>query len=130
MSILIKGMEMPKDGEKLYMITFSDGKACASYKPFEWHEVIPVPDHGDLIDRDALEVHDGWLRDSKYFSQNSSHTHITFVYSNDIVNAPIIIKAEPEVHDCDNCKWFGGLMCDHVDENYKCLGWEAEGGET
>lgn len=50
--ILIKGMEMPTDGEKLYMIVFSDGKACASYKPFEWHEVVPVPPHGDLVDRD------------------------------------------------------------------------------
>lgn len=47
-------MEMPKDGGKLYMIVFSDGKACASYKPFEWHEAVPVPEHGDLIDRDAL----------------------------------------------------------------------------
>lgn len=27
-------------------------------------------------------------------------------------------------HDCDNCKYFGGLMCNHVDENNKCLGWE------
>ena len=26
--------------------------------------------------------------------------------------------------DCENCKYFGGLMCDHVDENNKCLGWE------
>lgn len=47
-------MEMPKDGEKLYMIVFSDGKACASYKPFEWHEVVSLPPHGRLIDADAL----------------------------------------------------------------------------
>jgi hypothetical protein len=51
--LLIRGMEMPKDGEKLYMLVFSDGRACASYKPFEWHEVIPVPAHGDLIDLKA-----------------------------------------------------------------------------
>lgn len=31
------------------------------------------------------------------------------------------------IHDCDNCKYFGGLMCDHVDENNKCLGWESAG---
>lgn len=53
MSILIN-MEMPKDGAKLYMIVFSDGKACASYKPFEWHEVVSLPPHGRLIDADAL----------------------------------------------------------------------------
>lgn len=53
MSFYIKGM-MPKDGEKLYMLVFSDGKACVSYKPFEWHEVVPVPPHGRLIDADAF----------------------------------------------------------------------------
>lgn len=26
--------------------------------------------------------------------------------------------------DCDNCKYFGGLMCDHIDEQGNCLGWE------
>lgn len=25
---------------------------------------------------------------------------------------------------CDNCKYFGGCCCDHVDEDGKCLGWE------
>ena len=28
------------------------------------------------------------------------------------------------VQDCDNCKYFGGLMCDHVDADWNCLGWE------
>ena len=23
---------------------------------------------------------------------------------------------------CDYCYYFGGLMCDHIDENSKCLG--------
>ena len=26
--------------------------------------------------------------------------------------------------DCDNCKYFGGVMCDHVDADLHCLGWE------
>ena len=25
---------------------------------------------------------------------------------------------------CDYCKYFGGLMCDHTDENGLCLGFE------
>ena len=54
------------------------------------------PHHGRLIDADALEVQDGWLRDSKYFAQESSHTHITFVYSNDIYNAPTVIPADKD----------------------------------
>ena len=30
------------------------------------------------------------------------------------------------IHDCDNCGYFGGCMCDHIDENGKCLGWKNE----
>lgn len=26
--------------------------------------------------------------------------------------------------DCDNCKYYGGVMCDHVDVDLHCLGWE------
>ena len=53
--ILIRGMEMPKKGARAFMIVFSNGKAAISVEPFEWHEVIPVPDHGDLIDRNKLK---------------------------------------------------------------------------
>ena len=27
---------------------------------------------------------------------------------------------------CDNCKYFGGCCCDHVDEDGNCLGWELQ----
>ena len=30
------------------------------------------------------------------------------------------------IHDCDNCGYFSGCMCDHIDENGKCLGWKNE----
>lgn len=30
------------------------------------------------------------------------------------------------IHDCDNCWYFGECMCDHIDENGKCLGWKNE----
>lgn len=29
-----------------------------------------------------------------------------------------------KLEDCDNCKWFGGCCCDHLDENGECMGWE------
>lgn len=59
MSILIKGMEMPKDGETIGV--YIDGRG----KVYEWlrdairdeHSIadaIPVPPHGRLIDADAL----------------------------------------------------------------------------
>ncbi len=87
MSILIKGKEMPKDGDKLYMITFSDGKACASYKPFEWYEVVPVQPHGRLGDLDKLvEKIDGiWDCNDMVFKPNDHCCNI------------------PE--DCKGCKW-------------------------
>ena len=28
---------------------------------------------------------------------------------------------------CETCKYFGGLMCDHIDEEGNCLGWERPG---
>jgi hypothetical protein len=28
------------------------------------------------------------------------------------------------VHDCENCRYFGGLICNHLDEDFNCLGWE------
>lgn len=30
-------------------------------------------------------------------------------------------------YDCDNCQYFGGCCCDHVDANGNCLGWESAG---
>lgn len=88
MGLYIKDMEMPKDGEKLYMITFSDGKACASYKPFEWHEVVPVSPHGRLIDADALKK-EHLSGDLDLFAQRWS-------FLKDVNHAPTIIPASEE----------------------------------
>lgn len=61
--IYIPGMEMPKKIEPALVIDFAegiDGKRYARFYHYryggltEWHEVIPVPDHGDLIARDAI----------------------------------------------------------------------------
>lgn len=95
MSILIKGMEMPKDGEKLYMLVFSDGKACASYKPFEWHEVVPVPPHGRCIDADAF------LNTIRPICDEDANAACTFdtvkrLMIEHISDAPTIIPADKE----------------------------------
>ena len=74
MSVLIKGMEMPPNcghcflrrgecKERIYM----------QYRPDNC-PLVPVPPHGDLIDRDALPT--------------------SRVEWEDIVNAPTIIEAE------------------------------------
>lgn len=63
MSILIKGMEMPKDIEPGLVIEFADGIDGKRYARLyhyrhggltEWLEAVPVPPHGRLIDADAL----------------------------------------------------------------------------
>lgn len=96
MSILINGMEMPK--RQILAVINPNGlvEVLAGNTLIAEFEAVPVPPHGDLIDRDALEEHDGWIRDSKYFSEQSRHTHIQFVFTNDIIDAPTIIPADKE----------------------------------
>lgn len=79
MSVLIKGMKIPKSEEKCKFFQpapFRDpycainGVCCG----LEDCPLVPVPPHGDLIDRDALPT--------------------SRVEWEDIVNAPTIIPAE------------------------------------
>lgn len=61
--IYFPGIEMPKDIEPGLVIEFADGIDGKRYSRLfhyrhggltEWHEVVPVPPHGRLIDADAL----------------------------------------------------------------------------
>lgn len=108
MGVYIKNMDMPKncfecpwrckvDPENLlcrisgeyFEETFS-GTIQNRHKSCPLIELQP---HGRLIDADVLEVHDGWMNEDR--ERNVQQTHITFVYSNDIANAPTIIPADP-----------------------------------
>ena len=62
MSILIKGMEMPKKIEPELVIEFADGIDGTRYARLchyqygsltDWFEAVPVPPHGRLIDADG-----------------------------------------------------------------------------
>ena len=55
MSILIKGVEMPKDGELLCINIHPDGKVCINLdlECEKVGEAIPVPPHGRLIIKDG-----------------------------------------------------------------------------
>lgn len=65
MSILIKGMEMPKRGESCLVITITpDGEVYknvydASFKVNQLGEAISVPPHGDLIDLSTVNLENG-----------------------------------------------------------------------
>ena len=58
--ILIRGIELPIFEHQSWDIRHCDnGKwyivdRNAETTDGEWHEIVPVPPHGDLIDRDAL----------------------------------------------------------------------------
>lgn len=76
MSILIKGMKMPSIDLEWRIIRGQDGKwyaidVNAETSDGEWHEIVPVPPHGDLIDRreaiiDVNErAYDFWLSDDE-----------------------------------------------------------------
>ena len=61
--ILIRGMEMPKENDYTIAIVYGDGVVTEYHEDY-WIRgadgekqlgiAIPVPPHGDLIDRDAL----------------------------------------------------------------------------
>ena len=54
MSILIKGMEMPKKKTGAVLIIYPDGR-CA-FENSEEYKAIPLPPHGRLIDADAIGI--------------------------------------------------------------------------
>ena len=83
-SILIKGMEMPNEGTviavykidgKLYATRGLSGRLCP---------LVPVPPHGDFIDRDKL-------REKEFIHEGDAYAT---VMSRDIRNAPTIIPAD------------------------------------
>lgn len=112
MSILIKGIDMPKDGEQLCINIHPDGKVCISLD-LSCEKVgtaVPVPPHGRLIDADALMRHCVMLP----FDGGS----LPVVYASYIRNAPTVIEAE-EVYNkytdtAGNLHWTGTKSGEHT----------------
>lgn len=59
MSVLIKGMEMPTSCENCELAKHFDGynENDCPFNAFSFYDcpLVALPDHGDLIDRDALK---------------------------------------------------------------------------
>ena len=102
MSVLIKGMEMPRSCDECELCTCyvrEDGteenyRCVITFYPIhefdERHEYCPlveIPPHGRLVDADALEAQ----CDDPYWC----------VWLTDIKDAPTIIEAEEEEHGRD-----------------------------
>jgi hypothetical protein len=92
MSILIKGMEMPTDGTVFVIDSagqvWSNEWPTRGYARLDGVTVVPVPAHGDLIDRDALMVD---LMDRGIEGIQTDDWH---EIQQTVADAPTIIQAE------------------------------------
>ena len=119
MGVYISGLEIPPKGKGAVVILCSSGAVYSGGQKVG--TAVPVPPHGWLIDGSVAEVISFTDEDArgKDFADG-------ILYAADFISEqPTIIPAEEE-RVCENCGWFGGLMCDHIDENGKCLGWKPE----
>lgn len=97
MSVLIKGLNIKpcKDGfggKGLVIIGYDDKLYAVAHE-----QIIPLPDHGDLIDRDELMMK-MWGADAYASNQLSCNVRVVFV--RDIEAAPVVIPAERSVKVC------------------------------
>lgn len=60
MSILIKGMEMPKGNDSIALFIYPDGVVVMyeMFGPLGRYTAVPVPKHGRVIDADKLGIRD------------------------------------------------------------------------
>ena len=112
MSILIKGIEMPKEGWYLDLVITSDGvvRFYGDEEEVQIAEAVELPDHGDLIERDSvlasfkesLESCKEWRKeiaedreDYAEMMARIDNTAATFVEcSIRLKKAPVVIPAE------------------------------------
>ena len=107
MGVYIKGMKMPKSW---YDCQFAVDGMCVAMQPIStrnWREkettnlcpLVPIPDHGDLIDRDALMTSLGMAMDC---DGCPNRTMLNFCglptevmeVCDELENAPVVIPAE------------------------------------
>ena len=87
MSVLIKGMKMPKDGERLKVWIEANGQVIVDKRTYyEEYEAVELPDHGDLIERDELMKH------AVYMPMDGGN--LPLVYMSYVKSAKAIIPAE------------------------------------
>lgn len=99
MSVLIRGMKMPKCCDDCCLLydccsCIVTGYSVAMIKWDTEHKRLPdcplieIPDHGDLIDRDALKGKTEFIGDA--FSGRGGFA----VWGDDVLDAPVVIPAE------------------------------------
>ena len=117
MSILIKGMEMPKDGAFVEVLIWSDGHVTqtgdsyfaedgrAYYQPCDWKyfSSVPVPPHGRLIDGDVAEVitytnESGDFSDGILYAADWIASQPTVIEADDTIKTPLFDIVEEHDH--------------------------------
>lgn len=91
MSILIKGMEMPKHG--IVLNIHPDGRVSEHFDEFqeEIATAVELPPHGRLIDAKTLEN----MHFTENMFDNESKLFVPFVeVASAVFNAPTVIEAE------------------------------------
>ena len=84
MSILIKGMNLPK--EEVAVIIYSDGEVRT--EGWEKYSAVEVPEHGRLIDADELKKNGCWFPTGTWMEYAVTMSAIN--------NAPTVIPADKD----------------------------------
>jgi len=91
MSILIKGIEMPKGNSTINMLIYADGTVYTGHVNDSRYSAVSVPTpHGDLVDRNELMT-DVIDSDLDHLQRDDWEEVIQIVQ-----DAPTIIEAEEE----------------------------------
>ena len=89
MSVLIRGMEMPTNGSKMLLITMGGAVWEGGIKYLDGVTAMPVPEHGDLVERDALGSLSWNSEDEGDFEDG-----VLFVLDK-LDELPVVIPADP-----------------------------------
>lgn len=88
MSVLLKGMNMPRDGERLKVWIEANGQVIVDKRTYyEEYEAVDLPDHGDLIDKDELMKR-------KQCVYKFGEYKLYAVDADTILNMPVVIPSE------------------------------------
>jgi len=95
MSILITGLEMPKENA-ICVVIFPDGEVTSQFGVPHLGTASPIPLHGRLIDLDAFL--DGCKKLSEENDPEETEFHMEFLrhFFDKILPTPIVIPADKE----------------------------------
>ena len=98
MSVIIKGMKMPREGLSVVADIWSNGEVYVyGEKNSEMYDAVELPDHGDLIDRNMLigGFADWYIQESPmYLGDNKVVSETIGDAMKAIEDAPAVIPAE------------------------------------